>query len=64
MVAKTLIFGFQSDVVIRVVEDGDGALVDMRSVSRFGVHDLGDNAARLDGFLGELDDRLGLLPPA
>ena len=63
-VAKTLVFGFQSDVVVRVVEDGEGALVDMRSVSRFGVHDLGDNAARLDGFLGELDDRLGLLPPA
>lgn len=62
--ARTLVFGFRSDVVLRVAEDGDATLVDMRSASRYGVHDLGGNAARIDGFLGSLDDRLGLLPPS
>lgn len=47
----TFWFGFKDDVVVRV-RDVDGAsLVDVRSVSRVGLSDLGTNAARIEEFL-------------
>ena len=47
---------FQDDVVLRVVptEDGAASIVDMRSVSRVGVSDLGVNAKRVRSFLDTL----------
>jgi len=57
-VATSLIFGFQSDVVIRLIEEESGTLVDMRSNSRFGPHDLGANAAQIEAFLADLDASL------
>ncbi|MEH6702797.1 DUF1499 domain-containing protein [Parasphingorhabdus sp.] len=47
---------FKDDVVLRVVptEDGAGSTVDMRSVSRIGVSDLGVNAKRVRSFLDAL----------
>lgn len=57
-VARTLIFGFQQDVIIRVVPQGEGALVDMRSAARGISHDLGTNAQRIRVFLSDLDDAL------
>ncbi len=47
---------FKDDVVIRVATapDGTGSVVDMRSVSRIGVSDLGMNAARIREFLAAL----------
>lgn len=54
-VATTFLFGFESDVVVRLVEEEDGTLVDMRSASRYGPHDLGSNADRVIGFMQELD---------
>jgi uncharacterized protein (DUF1499 family) len=56
--AWTLLFGFRQDVVIRISPDGDGALVDMRSASRDGTHDLGANAARIRAFFADLDTAL------
>lgn len=57
-VARTFVFGFVDDVAVRVV-DGEGVtLVDMRSASRYGRHDLGANAVRIRSFLTELDERL------
>jgi uncharacterized protein (DUF1499 family) len=50
-VETTRIMGFKDDVVIRVRTDADGTLVDLRSVSRVGVSDLGANAARIEDFL-------------
>ena len=50
-VDTTRIMGFKDDVVIRVRTDADGTLVDLRSVSRVGVSDLGANAARIEDFL-------------
>lgn len=49
---------FKDDVVLRIVpsQDGAGSRVDMRSVSRVGVSDLGVNAKRIRAFqkaLGE-----------
>ncbi len=57
-VASTLIFGFRQDVVIRIVPDGDGALVDMRSAARNAAHDLGADADRIRGFFTALDAAL------
>lgn len=47
---------FKDDVVLRVVptEDGASSIVDMRSVSRVGVSDLGVNAKRVRSFLDRL----------
>lgn len=57
-VARSLIMGFADDIVVRIVEEEQGSLVDMRSSSRWGVHDLGANAARVSQFLGDLDKSL------
>ena len=57
-VAMTPIFGFRQDVVIRIVPDGEGALVDMRSAARNGDHDLGADAERIRAFFAELDASL------
>jgi hypothetical protein len=46
------------DVAIRVSGDGESSYVDMRSTSRYGRHDLGDNAARIVKFLAELDQEV------
>lgn len=52
----TRFFRFKDDVVIRVrpTEDGTGSIVDMRSISRVGISDLGVNAKRVRGFLADL----------
>lgn len=54
--ATTALFRFKDDVVLRVrpSEDGKGSVVDMRSVSRVGVSDLGMNAKRVRAFLADL----------
>jgi hypothetical protein len=57
-VAVTLLFGFRQDVVILVVPDGDGALVEMRSAARNAAHDLGADAERIRKFFADLDDAL------
>jgi hypothetical protein len=54
----TLWYGFKDDVVIRIRETADGTLVDVRSKSRVGGSDLGENAARIDEYLRALERRL------
>ena len=49
--ATTAWFGFKDDVVVRVRAKGTGSRVDVRSLSRIGVGDLGVNAARVRAFL-------------
>lgn len=39
-------------------DDGDAVIIDMRSGSRYGRCDLGDNAARIVDFLAELDQQV------
>lgn len=58
VVAHSLIFGFASDAVIRITDEGETTYVDMRSASRYGVHDLGSNAGRIRSFLDSLDDEV------
>lgn len=57
-VARSLVLSLPSDVAIRVVDDGDSTFVDMRSASRYGRHDLGENAQRISSFLTELDQEI------
>ena len=48
-------FGFPDDVVVRVAPDGEvGSRVDVRSLSRVGVGDLGVNARRVRAFVAAL----------
>ncbi|MET3580450.1 hypothetical protein ABID19_003488 [Mesorhizobium robiniae] len=56
--AKSFIIGLPADVAIRVIDDGDAVIVDMRSASRYGRYDLGDNADRIVSFLTELDQQI------
>ncbi|MFT5508788.1 MAG: hypothetical protein ACI89J_001864 [Hyphomicrobiaceae bacterium] len=62
-VDRTLVFGFYDDVVVRVAENGVGALVDVRSASRFGQHDLGANATRVRKVLTALVERIQATVP-
>lgn len=57
-VAHTMILAFPVDVAIRLINEGNSTYVDMRSASRYGRHDLGDNAARIVDFLTELDSEV------
>lgn len=51
-VATTRWFGFKDDVVIRISPAANGgSVLDVRSVSRVGVSDLGTNASRIRTFL-------------
>jgi uncharacterized protein (DUF1499 family) len=56
---RTFWFGFTDDVVIRIRPTDAGSRIDVRSVSRVGVSDIGTNAARIRAFLAQLDDTLG-----
>ena len=51
----SLFFRFKDDVVVRIrPAPQGGSLVDMRSISRVGVSDVGVNAARVRAFLADL----------
>ena len=54
---RTFWFGFQDDVVVRIAAaDESGSRVDVRSLSRVGVGDLGANARRVREFLDALTE--------
>jgi hypothetical protein len=58
---RTLIWGLRFDVLIRLREDTETTLVDVRVASRFGPHDLGMGAAIAEAYLNALDaEMLGL----
>jgi uncharacterized protein (DUF1499 family) len=52
--ATTTWFGFQDDIVIRVLPEAQGSRVDIRSVSRVGRGDVGANAKRIRQFMARL----------
>lgn len=56
---STMWFGFKDDVVVRITDNGNERLLDVRSKSRVGGSDLGKNAQRIGGFIDELDRVLG-----
>ena len=55
---RTLIMGFTDDVIVQVKGDDAHAVIDVRSVSRYGLHDLGTNAARIRALFEEVTTAL------
>lgn len=54
---RTFWFGFVDDIAIRIRDDGSDIAIDLRSVSRVGLSDLGVNAARIRSFLERWDEQ-------
>ncbi len=57
-IQRTPVFGFENDVVVRIVTEEQSTLVDVRSASRWGRHDFGANAQAIQTFLNLLDEQL------
>jgi uncharacterized protein (DUF1499 family) len=55
-VARTPIMGFREDIAVRIVPDGPGARIDLRSSSRNVPHDLGSNAARITRLVEDINE--------
>jgi len=47
----TFWFGFKDDIVIRIAPENKGTIVDIRSLSRVGMGDMGTNAKRVRMFI-------------
>lgn len=56
--ARTRVFRFVDDVTVRVAAAGDGSEVNVRSASRVGKWDFGQNARNVRALLAALDTRL------
>lgn len=59
-VARTPIMGFRDDVAVRIRAARDGAVIDVRSASRYGKHDLGANASRVSSLLEDIDEEISV----
>ena len=55
----TFWFGFKDDIVVRVLPQAGGSRVDVRSVSRVGLGDVGTNAKRIRRYLEQVRSSLG-----
>jgi uncharacterized protein (DUF1499 family) len=55
----SMLWGFTDDVVVRIVADGNATRVDVRSKSRVGRSDLGQNAKRIRTYLANLRNSVG-----
>jgi uncharacterized protein (DUF1499 family) len=55
---RTMIMGFTDDVLVGVTGDDAHASIDVRSVSRYGLHDFGANAARIHTLFAEVKSEL------
>ena len=62
-VDNTMVVGFTDDIVIRVEGSVNRSRIDVRSASRFGRHDLGQNATRVRRFFAELQNRVDSTSP-
>jgi uncharacterized protein (DUF1499 family) len=51
---RTMLMGYTDDALIRVTGDDTHAFIDVRSVSRYGMHDLGANAERIRTLFAEV----------
>ena len=48
---------FKDDIAIRVRAAAEGSVIDLRSVSRVGVGDIGANARRIRAFIAAFNER-------
>lgn len=55
---SSLLFGFVDDVVVRITPAAEGCVLDIRSMSRQGKSDLGQNAKRIRRLLAALEENL------
>jgi fatty-acyl-CoA synthase len=55
--AKTFLYGFRQDIVVRILPATSGSRVDARSVSRLATPDLGANCRRVSGLLKAIADQ-------
>lgn len=55
---STMIMGFTDDIVVQVKGNDANTLVDIRSASRYGMHDFGTNAQRIRDFYSEVNTAL------
>ena len=60
--SRTVLWRFVDDVRVRVRSREGATVVDVRSASRVGRGDFGQNARRIRGFLEELDRQLASAP--
>lgn len=54
-VETTAIMAFKDDIAIRIRSTAEGSVIDLRSVSRVGVGDIGANAQRIRAFIAAFD---------
>lgn len=62
--AFSYLLRYPCDIALRIRSDDERTYVDMRSASRFGRHDFGDNLMRIDRFFADLDERVELAESA
>jgi uncharacterized protein (DUF1499 family) len=55
-VDRTFLLRLPDDITVRIRPRADGARIDVRSASRIGQHDLGQNAQRIQRFLEEVSN--------
>lgn len=55
VIAPSPWLGLISDVAIRLRDEGDAIYIDLRAASRYGVHDLGGNAAAITRFYAAIE---------
>jgi uncharacterized protein (DUF1499 family) len=55
----SLFYGFTDDMVVRITPVAEGTKIDVRSKSRVGRSDVGQNAKRIRTFLQKLTANLG-----
>ncbi len=60
--AHSFVLGLKSDIVIRLLDEGETTYVDMRSLSRYGKRDMGLNAEFITEFLGALEGEVNKAP--
>lgn len=60
--ARSFYLGLESDIVVRLRDEGDSTFVDVRSLSRYGKRDMGQNAAFITQFLGSLEGEVNKAP--
>jgi uncharacterized protein (DUF1499 family) len=57
-VVRTLVMGFSDDIAVRLRPLAGQTRIDVRSASRYGRHDFGSNAKRIQQFAEELQEAL------
>ena len=53
-----MVVGFTDDIIVRVEGNATRSRIDVRSASRYGQADLGQNATRVRRFLAEMQSRV------